>query len=105
MKVKLLTYFGSNVRRIGGDGEAADFVGRRDVLVQFCSRRVSREPGCFTVSRVCTTAIVLLLACVDDGNAIGEKDEGDDILRLRVIRGVALNSVSIETSNRLQSTY
>lgn len=90
--MQLLTYLGSDVGGIRGNGEAADFVGRCDVLIQLSSRRVSRKPSCFSVSRICSTAIVLLLACIDDGNAVREKYKGDHILRLRVIGGVAVDN-------------
>lgn len=86
-------YLGSDVGRILGNGQGADLVRRRNPLVERRGCAVPGQPGCFAVGRVTAAAVMLFLASVDDRDSIGEEDEGEDILRLRIVARVARRSV------------
>ena len=68
--------------RVVADGVLASLVKVGDELVQLCIGVVPGEPESFSVVRVVgTTAgiVMLLLALVQDGNAVGNHGVGDDV--------------------------
>jgi hypothetical protein len=74
-------------------------------LVERRACAVPGQPGCFAVGRVTAAAVMLFLASVDDRDSISEEDEGEDILRLRIVARVARRSVRGEKTLDSGMTY
>ncbi|KAH9829512.1 hypothetical protein Tdes44962_MAKER09113, partial [Teratosphaeria destructans] len=80
----------SRSTRVGAAGVLADRVEGGDEGVQRGGGVVAGEPDGLAVVRVAGAAlgvVVLLLAFVDDGDAVGEQGEGEDVLGERQVAG------------------
>lgn len=91
-----LTYPDREIVQILRDGQSADLVCRGDELVEFRVGGISRKPQSFTVVWIRATGIMLLLARVNDRNAVSEEYIGNHALGLGYVAGITvIVSISI----------
>lgn len=63
-------YLRGDITGVCGDRQLADLVSGGNPLVELCRSRVARKPEGFAVGRITRAAVVLLLAGINDGDAI-----------------------------------
>lgn len=72
------------------DGQVADLVRRGNHLVQLAFGVITTGPGRFAVGGVFAAGEVLFLACVDDGDTIGQDGVCGDVLGQSDVLGVSI---------------